>query len=102
MSLREKIIYGVFTVTGGNVLAQGLAFIRIAILARLLSKDDFGIAAIFLTTMAFLGMLSDLGIDTLLIQDREGEEKRFQNTAHLMLAIRGLIVGAFIFFSASD
>ncbi|MCH8822887.1 MAG: oligosaccharide flippase family protein [Planctomycetes bacterium] len=100
MSLRQKVVKGVFTVTGGNVVAQGLAFTRIAILANLLSKEDFGIAATFLVTIAFLTMLGDLGIDRLLVQARDGEEKPFQGAAHLLLAIRGLIVGAIIFFSA--
>lgn len=86
--------------SGGNLLAQGLAFVRIAILARLLSVEDFGIAATFLITVAFLGMLSDLGIDRLLIQAPKGGERRFQGTAHVVLAARGLALAAIIFLLA--
>ena len=69
---------------------RALQFLRNIIVARLVSPEDFGIAALFVMTISFLEMVSNLAVDTLLIQSPYGEKPRFQQTSQLMTAVRGL------------
>jgi O-antigen/teichoic acid export membrane protein len=48
--------------TAGNVAMQGLSFCTTLLVARLLTKDEFGQYALFLTSVALLGTLADMGL----------------------------------------
>ncbi len=48
-----------------------LVFISIAILARLLSQEDFGVAGYALIVIGFLDVLSDVGVGSALIYERD-------------------------------
>lgn len=48
--------------TAGNVAMQGLSFCTTLVVARLLTKDEFGQYALFLTSLTLLGTLSDMGL----------------------------------------
>lgn len=72
------------------MIERALQLLRNIIVARLVSPEDFGIAALFVMTVSFLEMFSNLAVDTLLIQSPHGEKPRFQQTSQLMTAVRGL------------
>lgn len=72
------------------MIDRALQFLRNIIVARLVSPEDFGIAALFVMTVSFLEMFSNLAVDTLLVQSPHGEKPRFQQTSQLMMAVRGL------------
>jgi O-antigen/teichoic acid export membrane protein len=80
----------------GFALAQVLSFARNALLAQVLSKGDFGIAAAILLLLQTIETLSDLGADRLIVQDRDGDDARFVATAHAALVLRGLVTALVI------
>jgi len=89
VTIKETAIRGSLFLGGGRMIDRGLQFLRNIIVARLVSPEDFGIAALFAMTVSFLEMISNLAVDTLLVQSPNGEKPRFQQTSQLMMAVRG-------------
>jgi len=88
--LKKTVIKGTIFLGAGRMIDRGLQFLRNIIVARLVSPEDFGIAALFVMTVSLMEMFSNLAVDTLLVQSPNGEELRFQQTSQLMMAVRGL------------
>lgn len=80
----------------GFALAQALSFVRNALLAHLLSKGDFGVAAAILLLLQTIETLSDIGADRLIVQDRDGDDARFVANAHAALVTRGFVTAVLI------
>ena len=85
---------------GGMVwtfLTYGLSKIGVlvttSILARLLSKDDFGLVAIAVVAINFLGVIKDLGLGLALIQRRDDVDEA-ANTVFTINLILGLALSA--------
>lgn len=97
----KKAIKGTLFLGAGRMMDRGLQLLRNIIVARLVSPEDFGIAALFVMTISLLEMISNLAIDTLLIQSPQGENKRFQQTSQLMTAVRGCGIAVILFLFAS-
>jgi len=95
--LHRRMLHGGAALTLGQLLAQGASFIRNIIVARLVSPDNFGIAATLWITIALLDMLSNMNVELLLTQADDGDAPAFQRTAQLILAGRGLVCAAVIF-----
>lgn len=73
-----------------------LSFARNIIVARLVSPEDFGIAATFAITVSLLEMISDLAADKLIIQAIDGDDEKLQATAQLWQVLRGACAGVII------
>src|SRR3972149_4355777 len=97
MSLRASILKGGLKLGANQGVAQACSFVRSVILARLISPEDFGIAATLAITISLFEMVSNLSAELLLVQAEDGNEPRFQKTAQLLRAGRGLINASFIF-----
>jgi len=89
MTTKKTAIKGTLLLSGGRMMDRVLQLLRNIIVARLISPEDFGIASLFVMTVSFLEMVSNLAVDTLLIQSPHGENPRFQQTSQLMMAVRG-------------
>lgn len=76
------------------------SFIRNLLVARVLAPDDFGIGTTFAITVTFLETISNLGMEQLLIQAKDGDEPRLQGTAHVIMTMRGLFIGVAICLGA--
>lgn len=70
--------------TLGEAAVAGSSFIRNMILARLLTKADFGIAATFALIIALLEFSSKMGIGRFLVREPEGEKPEFMASAHVV------------------
>lgn len=70
---------------------KAMVFVSTIILARLLLKEDFGVAGYALTVIAFLDVLSDLGIGSALIYHRD--DPRAADTAFWL----GLLIGGALY-----
>ncbi len=70
----------------GNVIVYAASFVRNMILARLLSKADFGIAATFGLVLTLMEFTAKIGIGRFVVQDKEGYEPGFIASAHLVQA----------------
>lgn len=73
-------------------LEQILRLISNLILTRLLYPEAFGIMAIASTILIGLGMLSDIGIEQSIIQNKRGIERNFRNTAWVAQILRGFLL----------
>ncbi len=83
----------------GYGAAQGLSFVRNALIGHALSKDNFGIAATITLILQMIETLSDLGADRLIVQANDGDQPRFLSSAHTLLAARGILLGCILFLS---
>lgn len=84
MSLRGKAAKGSLWLTVGGIVGNGASFVRNMILARVLTKADFGIAATFSLVITLLEFSAKLGMARFVVQDKEGAEPGFISTAHLV------------------
>lgn len=100
MSLFRKSIKGAVKLSVGQALNYGCSFLRLAILARLLSREDFGIAATFAITIATLEMVGNIAINRLIVQSENGDRPDFQATLQLVEVCRGLTNAALLFVLA--
>jgi O-antigen/teichoic acid export membrane protein len=76
-----------------------LDLIRVFILARLLVPADFGLLGAALVVIGIFEMFTLMGIDTAIIQKKEGAET-YLDTAWTMQIVRYLLIGLGVFLSA--
>ncbi|ABV95842.1 polysaccharide biosynthesis protein (plasmid) [Dinoroseobacter shibae DFL 12 = DSM 16493] len=75
--------------------SQGLVtvilFARNILIARLISVEDFGIASSFAIAFAFIESATNVGLNRLVVQDRDGDDQLFVDVLHLFQVVRGLL-----------
>ncbi|RMD67307.1 hypothetical protein D6833_00365, partial [Candidatus Parcubacteria bacterium] len=83
-----------------NFLAYGLSrggvLLTTAVLARLLSKEDFGLVAVATVAVNYLSIVKDLGLGVALIQ-RQGEVREAANTVFTVNLLLGAFLSALVF-----
>jgi O-antigen/teichoic acid export membrane protein len=84
MSVRQKAARGSVLLTVGEGVVYGSSLIRNMILARMLTKADFGIAATFALVVSLLEMSDKLGMARFVVRDKEANEPDFIAAAHLV------------------
>lgn len=76
------------------VLASGLGHVlRLAsnlVLTRLLVPEMFGLMSIASTVLTILGMLSDIGLQQVVVRSTRGDDKAFLDTVWTIQIVRGL------------
>lgn len=90
MSARRHARAGM-ALTGGTFASAVCSFARNVLIARMLTVEDFGIAAIFVLAVSLVERLSDIGLDRFLIQTLDGDDPRLQAVAQAFQALRGVI-----------
>ena len=83
--------------TTGNIINSLMLLVRNVVVARLISVEDFGVAATFAITMAFIEMMTQLGMDWMIVQDKDGDNPRMQKSLQAFQAFRGVIAGLLMF-----
>lgn len=83
-----------------RIVMRLLAFVKIAILARLLTPDQFGLVGIAFLVLAFLEIFTETGINVFFIQ-KEGELKDYINTAWIVSMARGILMWLLIILFSS-
>jgi O-antigen/teichoic acid export membrane protein len=91
MSLSEKVVHGTLLLTGGQVASQALSFARNLILARLLTKADFGVAASLSVSLSLLELVSRMAFGMQIVQAPAGDEPEYQRVAHAVQAVVGTV-----------
>ena len=99
-SFSTRAVRGGFWVLAFRIISKGLGFVRMIILARLLSPEDFGLLGIALLAIATLDTFSQTGLGYALIQKQENVNL-YLDTAWTVSAIRGTFLFCILFFSAS-
>ena len=76
MSIKRELLNGVFWTALSRYSGLIIQIVITAVLARLLSPEDFGIIAVALVFITFFSLLSDFGIGPAIIQikDLDGDE----------------------------
>jgi O-antigen/teichoic acid export membrane protein len=75
----------------GHGFAQLLRLVGNLLLTRLLFPEAFGLMAIVQSVLTGITMLSDVGVEQAIIQNKE-QSSRFLNTAWTVQAIRGALI----------
>lgn len=89
------------TIASSEVISQLCGLLRNIILARVLTKEDFGIAATLGMTVSLMEIGGRLSIEQLIVQSEEGDNPRLIAAAHLVQVGLGFLSGGLIFFSAT-
>ena len=79
-----------FLLGGTQALGYVLSLARNLLLARLLSKDDFGLAAAFAMTIAMLELAGRMAFGKQVVQDDAGDAESFQGNAQAFQFLAGL------------
>jgi len=87
-------------ILSGNAAAALLSFARNLLIARLLSIEDFGIAATFALSMSLVEMASAMGLQQLIVQARDGEDADLQAALQAFNLLRGVASGLALFLLA--
>ena len=91
-NLKKRAISSGIWVSAGYGLQQVLRFGSNLVLTRLLFPEAFGLMAIIQTVMIGLTMMSDIGIQPSIVQNKRGNEPIFLNTAWTIQVIQGLLI----------
>jgi len=99
-SLTARVVRGVGWVFAGKVVGRGMQLVKLVVLARLLSPEDFGLFGIVMLAIGALGTFTKTGFNTALIQRKDNTEA-YLDTAWTVQVIRGLVLAAILFSAAS-
>jgi O-antigen/teichoic acid export membrane protein len=80
-----------FLVVSGNAFGSALLLLRNLIIARLVTPHDYGIASTFAISMSIVEMLSYVGLNQLMVVDKDGDDDRFQRAMQGFQVMRGML-----------
>lgn len=84
----------------GNAATALLTLARNLLIARLISVENYGIAATFAIAMAVVEMVSALGMEQQIVQAKEGDDPRFQAAIQGFTVLRGFLSFGVLFATA--
>jgi len=79
-----------------RIAIRGLGFAKIAILARLLTPDKFGVFGIASLVLTFLETITETGINIFLIQER-ADMKKYVDSSFVVSIARGFLISVLLF-----
>ena len=98
-TLSQRLVKSGFWVFFLRIFNQGFSLLRLIILARILSPNDFGLMGIALLTMSILETFSETGFQQALIQKKE-DIKLYLDSAWTVLILRGFVLFVILYFIA--
>jgi O-antigen/teichoic acid export membrane protein len=84
----------------GNAFGSALLLVRNLLVARMVSPEDYGIASTFAISMSIVEMVSYLGLQQLIVVDKDGDEPGFQAAMQGFQVLRGFLSSALLFLIA--
>jgi lipopolysaccharide exporter len=97
--LRGRVVQGAMWILGLNMATRSLTLLRTIVLARLLTKDDFGTMGIALLAMSALDTFTETGFSTALIQKKD-DIRRDLDTAWTVGVFRGAMLAVALFVAS--
>lgn len=82
-----------------RIMTRGVAIVKIAILARILSPSQFGIYGIALLVLGFLEVLTETGINVFLIQQKD-KTRQYLDSAWVVSIARGVLIALVIILAS--
>lgn len=101
MGYTKDAIKGISWIGFFRIATRGISYVRIAILARILTPSQFGAADIVLIVLSITEIFTETGINIFLIQQKEKIDK-YINTAWVVSILRGILIALIILISASS
>ena len=77
MNINKQVITGVKWTTLGTLSVTLSNVLKLSILARFLSKDDFGVFAIVVFFLGFFKMLSEMGLTTAILHKQDIKKNEY-------------------------
>lgn len=87
-------------ILSGNTLFFVLVLARNLVVARLVSVEDYGIAATFAISMAIVEMMSDLGFQQMIVQNKDGNDPALQSSLQGFQVVRAVLSCVVLYFLA--
>lgn len=87
-------------ILSGNAAAAFISLLRNFLIARMISVENYGIAATFAIAMTVVEMISAFGLQQQIIQSKDGNKERVQASLQAFQLFRGTISALVLFFSA--
>lgn len=84
-----------------RALLRGSALIRTAILARLLTPEQFGVFGIAAIILGLTEIFTETGINVFLIQGQDRSWKQYLNTAWVISILRGFLISLIMLATSS-
>ncbi|MGE5457998.1 MAG: MOP flippase family protein, partial [Methanococcaceae archaeon] len=94
--LKKQAISGVKWVTVATVINNGLQFLLITILARFLSKSDFGLMALVQIVIEFSSYFIDMGFSNIIIH-KQNISNRQLSSLYWLNIVTGIVIFGIIF-----
>ena len=91
MGYTRQAIKGISWMSLFRIISRILAFFKIAVLARVLTPSQFGVFGIASIVLAFLEIITETGINIILIQAKK-ETKGYLDSAWVVSIARGIII----------
>ncbi len=89
MTLKRKTFSAVLWTTNAAAVRAVLQLAQIAVLARLLAAEDYGLMAITSAVLSFAGLFTDLGLNSAFVQRRDVTVEQRSSLFWLNLAASG-------------
>lgn len=99
MGFTKNVITGISWTWALKLSTRAVSFLSIILLARILSPSQFGVYGIAILIMALLEVLTETGINVLLIQEK-GKIENYLNSAWIVSIIRGIFIAISILILA--
>lgn len=99
MGYQKDAFKGISWITVLRASTRGITFVRLAVLARILTPSQFGIFGIATLVLAFLEVITETGINVFLIQRKEGTGE-YISPAWIVSIIRGCLIALILILSA--
>ena len=91
------MIKSALVILSGNAFSALMLLIRNLLVARLISVENYGIAATFSLALAVIEMTSTFGLQQQLVQDKRGNDPDFQAALQGFQVVRGIVNAAILF-----
>lgn len=98
-TLTSRVIRGGAWVFAGMVASHGLTTVKLVVLARLLTPEDFGLFGIVMLAMAAIETFTQTGFDKALVQRRDDASQHL-DTAWTVQIVRSLVLAGLLFAGA--
>ncbi len=95
----NRVMKGAMFLTGARFILRLFSLVNLVVLGRLLSPDDYGIAALALIVISFIQVFSDVRVNAALIA-MDDIDDTLLNTGFTMNMMRGTLIAAILFIFA--
>ncbi|PIB26772.1 hypothetical protein BFP76_10995 [Amylibacter kogurei] len=94
------MLRSILLIFSGNAFGSVMLLVRNLLIARLISVEDYGVAATFAVTMAVIEMLTTIGLHLLVVQAEDGGDPDVQAGLQGFHLLRSVLSALVLFFSA--